>query len=174
MYKFSAGCLAVAMCCVAGLVAWYLYSMFEFYHGWMRLDPLCHTVGAVRVVDDRYTREAAEKVRAAIADEYLGDVVFVDEEGTVFIRPAIFIGDEDFLDRFGQWALKPEGGLYSHSGPGITCEELQPFVRSPIDMFALKTLDWPFSFYVWMHYGDYAMWEKWRGIYRCRALAGGN
>jgi hypothetical protein len=158
------------MCCVVGLVVWYFFSMFQFYNGWIRLDPLCRTISnnanSIRVVDDRYTREAAERVKNAIAHEYSEDGVFVDDEGTVFIRPAIVYGEVDFVDRFGQWALKSDDEPYFYNGPGVTCDELQPLVRSPIDVSATKRLGLPYSFYVSMHFNDTATWNSWRDLYR--------
>ena len=112
MNKHLVGWSSLLGCCNAGLAAWYLYSMFQFHHGWIRLDPLCVKRGDFRMpvysVDRLYTPEAAFRLRDVIATEYSEEAVYVDDRGAVHIRPMLYYGNLLDLDRFGQLVLRPE------------------------------------------------------------------
>ena len=106
MSRHSIGWLALVLCCIAGLVVWFFYGMIQFHLGWMRLDPLCveepdWTQPAV-FRDVLYTSEAAARLRSVIAAEYSDEIVYVDDEGVVFIKPALYYAEWDQLDRFTQ------------------------------------------------------------------------
>jgi hypothetical protein len=76
----------------------------------------------------------------------------------------LYYGRLKNLDRFGQLVVRPEDKTYLYQTPGVTCEEIQPFVRSEIELAEASTLGWPFSLYVFVRQPDgptLNMWEYW-------------
>ena len=165
----SLGWKPVIVCCVAGLVAWYFVSMLHFHYGWERLDPLCRrspNSGGVRVIDDRYTAKAAERMEDVIASKFSPDAVFVDDDGVIYIRPPLYYGYFTGLDRFAQLVVRPEDEPYLVQMPRITCDELEPLLRSPIDTVEWTTHRWPFSLYVIVLQPDWDTLHRWELLYK--------
>ena len=144
--------------------------MFQFYYGWMRLDPLCLVDNEYRhpvlVMDNRYTSEAAAELEKVISRQFSSEAVYVDEDSNVFIRPALYYGYLNELDRFGQLVVRPEDEPYLYQTPGISCDELRNLVRSPIDLTTRKVHAWPFSLYVMMRQPNDRTLDSWEELYK--------
>jgi hypothetical protein len=144
--------------------------MFEFYLGWMRLDPMCAAYRSTRypiyVVDNLYTAEAAQKIENVVATTFGKDAVYVDLDGAVYIKPALYYGYLDELDRFPQLVVRPEDEPHLYQSPSITCSELQQLLRSPIDMTKSQVLGWPFSLYVLVTQPSWDTLQRWQTLYR--------
>lgn len=156
---------------LAGVGAfWFLWSAAQFYVGWMRLDPMCVAYSSTRypvyVFDNLYSDEAAQKLQEIVASNFGKDAVHVDSEGVVYIKPALYYGYLEELDRFPQLVLRPEDEPHLYQTPGLSCDELQGLVRSPIDMTKRRVLKWPFSVYVFVLQPDWDTLSGWQGLYR--------
>ena len=155
--------------CVGVLVIWFLYGFVNFWWGWMRLDPLCrteHLQNSPYAIDDLYTPEAAVKLRDAIAAEYSDEVVRIDDNGVVYIRPVIYHADFTELDRYGQLVVRPEDRLHLYQTQRISCEELQTIVRSEIDLSNARYLRYSYSFYLVVLQPNQGTFWGWAAKYR--------
>jgi hypothetical protein len=172
MTKDPSRWLVIPACVMAGLIGWYVYSMFEFYHGWIRLDPRCVTDGDFRypihVIDGLYTPEAAALLKDVIASMFSEEAVLVDDDGVVYIRPPLYYGYHEELDRFAQLVVRPEDRMYLYQRPGISCDEMQQLVRSEIDETKWEVDRYAFSFYVLLTRPDWATLDRWDELYMKR------
>jgi hypothetical protein len=164
------GWLSILSACFGIGVLWFLCSLAQFYLGWMRLDPMCVAHSPLRypvyVFDNLYTVGAAAKLEKVIGSLFGKDAVYVDSEGVVHIKPALYYGYLDELDRLPQLVVRPEDEPHLYQRPGINCDELQQLVRSPIDMTKRDILKWPFSFYVLVLQPDFDTLYRWQALYR--------
>ncbi|MEM7121086.1 MAG: hypothetical protein AAF563_07420 [Pseudomonadota bacterium] len=155
--------------CAGILVIWFLYGFASFWWGWIRLDPLCRTAhyqGSPYVIHDLYTPEAAVKLQDAIAAEYSNEVVRIDDNGVVYIRPVIYHADFGELDRYGQLVVRPEDRLHLYQTQRLSCEELQAIVRSKIDLSDARRLRYSYSFYLFVLQPDRSTLGRWASAYR--------
>lgn len=169
MGRTAVGWASVTACFVAGLVAWYFVSMLLFHYGWERLDPMCRESpysSHVYVIDGRYSVEAAEKMKQVIATLFSEDAVSVDESGFIYIRPALYYGYYSELHRFAQLVVRPEDEPHLYQTRRITCDELQPLLRFPIDDQQRTTHKWPFSLYVLILQPEWSTLERWQDLYK--------
>jgi hypothetical protein len=172
MTKDPSRWLVIPACVIAGLIGWYVYSMFQFYNGWTRLDPLCVADGDFRypvyVIDDLYTPEAAAQLRDVIASMFSEEAVLLGDDGVVYIRPPLYYGYHEELDRFVQLVVRPEDRMYVYQRPGISCDEMQRLVHSEVDKTTWEVDRYAFSFYVLLTRPDWGTLDRWEGLYSKR------
>ena len=168
--KCRGSSLAIILAITFGVLAvWFLHGFINFWWGWTRLDPLCrteHYEDAPYVIHALYTPDAAAKLKDAIASEYSEDVVRIDGNGVVYIRPVIYHADFGELDRYGQLVVRPEDRIHLYQTPRISCEELQTLVRSEIDLTSARRFRYSYSFYLFVLQPDQNTFWRWATKYR--------
>lgn len=106
------------------------------------------------------------KLRDVISAEYSDAAVLVDNEGVVFIKPAIYHAEFTELSRFVQLVVRPEDRKHLYQSPRISCDELQQLVRSKIDLSNLRSIRYSYSFYLFVLQPDRSTLWGWADRYR--------
>lgn len=162
--------MSLAAICVAGLVIWFFHGMWQFHNGWMQLEPRC-----VEEPNDslpevfpsiKFARGFADNLRDIVASEYNSDIIRVDEDGIVYVKPALYYAEWSELDRFSQMLVRPIDRRLIPQSLRISCEELQPFVRSKIDVRDGYGIPTPVTFYLILRQPDQETFRRWASDYR--------